>query len=628
VQICNGQLFETVTDGGATTTLGMYPRQPFDIGGGRTGTVVFDVSADSQCTHCAWPAFVYTDQPVPAPYNGQGAPRNSFGFALDATVACNSQALTTVGEMWITQNYQTSFINFGGTGCVTKGVAGGPLNHFEVRMSQSHVEVWATDPGQSNLHSIAVANVNMPLTRGLVWMEDVHYNANKDSNQGTHTFAWANFGFDGPILPRDLGFDVKDAQNSGGSSPEQLGYMVFFQNTLQINNVTGINNASAALLEFTFTPHAQFAINYSLNGHPAHSMPWPYGANAATYQMKTIALPVPLNELVSGTNSFTISSTPQDIFDIANIDLILVGAGGTVNPGSSPPPPPPPPPASNTPVPPTPIPAATNTPVPVSTPIPPTSTPTRAPIPPTSTPTRTPIPPTPVPPTPVPPTPVPPTPIPQTSGAPKFIQANNAVPQSPQSVVRVAYANAQAAGNTDIVAVGWNDTTGNLTAVSDSIGNAYRVAVQPAQGKKLRQAIIYASNTKPAAPGSNIVTVTFDRPVAYPDIRILEYSGLDRNNPFDTGVSASGNGGGTASSGNLTTRFANSIVIGAGMTNGGFTGAGQGYAMRVMTSPDADMVEDRPASTTGTYAATAPVNDVWLMQAAAFHGPTGPAPAP
>src|SRR5579859_6752458 len=55
VRICNGDLYETVNDGGATTTLGMYPRQPFDIAG-RTGTVVFDVSADSQCTHCAWPA--------------------------------------------------------------------------------------------------------------------------------------------------------------------------------------------------------------------------------------------------------------------------------------------------------------------------------------------------------------------------------------------------------------------------------------------------------------------------------------------------------------------------------------------------------------------------------------------
>jgi hypothetical protein len=56
-----------------------------------------------------------------------------------------------------------------------------------------------------------ITNMTLSLTRGLVWMEDVHYNGDKDGpDQGTHTFTWDNFGFDGPTLPRDLAFDVAD----------------------------------------------------------------------------------------------------------------------------------------------------------------------------------------------------------------------------------------------------------------------------------------------------------------------------------------------------------------------------------------------------------------------------------
>ena len=53
--------------GGTLSILAMYPRQPFDIAG-RTGTVKFDATNDTEGRHGAWPTFVYTDQPVPAPY--------------------------------------------------------------------------------------------------------------------------------------------------------------------------------------------------------------------------------------------------------------------------------------------------------------------------------------------------------------------------------------------------------------------------------------------------------------------------------------------------------------------------------------------------------------------------------
>ena len=84
-------------------------------------------------------------------------------------------------------------------------------------MSQNQIDVYATDAGTTApLHHIAVIqNANLTLTRGLIWIEHVQYNAGKFNSQRTHTFAWDNVGFDGPVLNRDLTFDVLDALTPG-----------------------------------------------------------------------------------------------------------------------------------------------------------------------------------------------------------------------------------------------------------------------------------------------------------------------------------------------------------------------------------------------------------------------------
>jgi hypothetical protein len=226
--------------------------------------------------------------------------------------------------------------------------------------------------------------------------------------------------------------------------------------------------------------------------------------------------------------------------------------------------------------------------------------------------------------TPVSATPVPPTPTPAataTAGVPgstqtiRFVQTNNAVPQSPQSTVSLTYLQGQTAGNTNVLAIGWNDVTSSLVSVTDSQGNSYRVAAQIARGSDVSQAILYASNIR---AGVNTVTVTFSASVPYPDVRIFEYSGISSSNPLDSTSSSAGNGG-TATSGNLKTSTSNDLVFGAGMTDWSFNGGGSGYTVRVMTSPDADIGEDAIASAAGTTAATAPATGSWVMQAAAFH---------
>ena len=109
---------------------------------------------------------------------------------------------------------------------------------------------------------------------------------------------------------------------------------------------------------------------------------------------------------------------------------------------------------------------------------------------------------------------------------------NSAVPQTNQSTVTVHYNNAQTAGNTNILAIGWNNATSNITAVTDSAGNTYQLAVPTARGTGISQAIYYAPNIKAAPAATNTVTVTFNTATPYVDIRALEYSGLATDQPL------------------------------------------------------------------------------------------------
>jgi hypothetical protein len=353
VQICGGQLVESMNDNGNTDMLAMYPRQPFDIAG-RTGTVVFDVGDDSQGGHAAWPAFVYTDQPVPAPGPSDGAPSvadypaNSFGLTL-AGICPNesgcggnvptqpSPTCVTVDSMVVTTNYALSNVPFTRMGCILQPTQYGQLNHFEVRLSQNQVQVFGSDAGQTGVRLIAQANnVPMPLTRGLIWIEHVQYNAGKSDTQRIHSFAWDNVGFDGPILPRDLGFDVPDNTAPGrpteleGLPTQNLGYSIPAGRSLnvQVENVSDPTQAKAALLELNYLPRNPQTLTYSVNGNPTQSAPWRFAVSRDTvFSSQTIALPVQLSQLRVGTNTFTLSTSDGDGVTVANIDLILVGAG-------------------------------------------------------------------------------------------------------------------------------------------------------------------------------------------------------------------------------------------------------------------------------------------------------------
>jgi glucose/arabinose dehydrogenase/chitodextrinase len=202
---------------------------------------------------------------------------------------------------------------------------------------------------------------------------------------------------------------------------------------------------------------------------------------------------------------------------------------------------------------------------------------------------------------------------------PAFVQVNSATPQTNQSTVFIPYAGAQTGGNTNIIAIGWSAAGSNITSVTDSAGNPYQVAAPTARGTGLSQAIYYAKNIAAAAAGANGVTVTFNAAVKFADIRILEYSGLDANAPFDVSRTASGTSA-LADSGAVTTTTPTELIFGAGMTKKRFIAAGAGFAKRIITSPNGDIAEDRTTMAAGVYNATAQLSlsGAWLMQIVAF----------
>ena len=342
VQICNGQMVESVNDGGGAPNLDTYPKQPFNFAG-RTGVVVFDVSADSEGTHAAWPEFRITDEPVPGtrrmisiccPPHAQ----NQIGFSLDS--GCPGQPNTTgvgVVDLAIDGAYQEHLSSR--PNCITKG-SSAAMNHFEVRVSTTRLEVWGTDAGAPNLKLLAVEDIpgGLHFSQGLVWLNDAHYNARKSiepcecGTQFEHSFFWDNLGFDGPKTYRDLGFDVPYAGRPGplSTAGDQLtneGYHVG-AGPLDLT-VTGVRwdvTPTAAKVVYNAYSFDQTPISVSVNGHTPVTLNW--RETDITYGWRASAITVPVSDLVDGTNTLTFRSSSGSTV-LANVSLIMV-AGAQV----------------------------------------------------------------------------------------------------------------------------------------------------------------------------------------------------------------------------------------------------------------------------------------------------------
>jgi hypothetical protein len=392
VRICNGRLINVVNDAHNVIVLAMYPKQPFDWNG-RTGTVSFDVTNDSQGNHAAWPEFWITDLPIPTPFAHFGSwsanPRNGFGIRF-ASVAkpgdvgyCDYSPpfdswRFTVDSAIIIRDYVYEDSAAAGLGstpssppltvtpitCVKEttkrqswGDPTGPVNHIEIRIAQNLIEVWASDAGSTTLKHIAdISNANLSLSRGLVWLEDAHYNASKGicpqddganvglpACQDDHAFGWDNLAFDGPFVYRDFSYDALDGTAAGptwpdGSPSTYLGKQATTSvpSTWNIQNLPPNRQAAAVRTLFNTYSNSPPPTSYTItvNGHE-HTQAWQYPeANGDSW--RTIAITIPITDLVTGTNIVTVKGTDQPI-TVSNVNIVLVDVPGGVPvlPGSN-----------------------------------------------------------------------------------------------------------------------------------------------------------------------------------------------------------------------------------------------------------------------------------------------------
>jgi chitodextrinase len=204
------------------------------------------------------------------------------------------------------------------------------------------------------------------------------------------------------------------------------------------------------------------------------------------------------------------------------------------------------------------------------------------------------------------------------------VQSNWVTPSTSQTSVSVTFTGAQTAGNLNVVAIGWEDsTTHQIQSVTDTKGNVYTVAASKMVAGNDSLAIYYAKNIVSAPAGANTVTVTFNGSTAFPDIRIVEYSGLDTANPLDVSVGAGGSGS-LLNSGSVTTTNANDLLIAANSIEHTTVAPDPNFTQRLQTD-NQNIIEDRIVTSIGTYNATATqqVAGNWVMEMVAFKAATG-----
>jgi hypothetical protein len=209
-----------------------------------------------------------------------------------------------------------------------------------------------------------------------------------------------------------------------------------------------------------------------------------------------------------------------------------------------------------------------------------------------------------------------------------FVQVNATSTDSVQvKTVTVRFAKAQAAGNLNVVAIGWYDTNVALLGVKDSQNNTYQRAVGPTivgTTSPVAHAIYFAPNIAAAAADTNTVTVEWMTNADSPDVRVLEYSGLDKTSPLDTVAEGKGTGLAAATAATPMTMVGRALLFSAGTSQGDYGTAGAGFNVRIITA-QTSIAQDRIVDMRGTFTATAPVTDPttttpeWVLQLAIFH---------
>jgi hypothetical protein len=181
-------------------------RRPFDFAG-RTGTIALDVDLSGGGLF-GWPAIALSEDPSPAPSydfpeRGSGA-RN--GVQIEFNVGFCSTPNTVLPSFFSSRDYVETAHEFSWD-CDQNHVttARDALNHVEIRVSESRIEVWASDASPdgvtfTNFQRIGVLELALPFTRGYVSLITRNHATLKYWSGASWWTRWDNVGFDGPVI--------------------------------------------------------------------------------------------------------------------------------------------------------------------------------------------------------------------------------------------------------------------------------------------------------------------------------------------------------------------------------------------------------------------------------------------
>jgi hypothetical protein len=354
-------LNEALDDQGAPLYQAFRIRQPFDFGG-RTGIIAFDLDGQGRLPggHGYWFDVFIAEEPVPAPSSGtaEAAPYVRAGvgieFAGGGLGLCPADgASNTVSSFFTEQGYQV-------THQVQRNPTEAPLcfttqpevlNHFEIHVSTTRIEVFATDAGgaRSTLRRVAWVDASvvpelfpLPLTRGYVSFEHLQNGAATPQDPActttgcpllpsSHTYHWDNIGFDGPTLTTVRAYEVPNALSppltgtgyrlglDGLIPPGQNAGAVTLQ--LKAVDLTGARGASLTLDLYGFG--STDTVGYCFNGCAGHTA-WRSFAPPAFSQtdlMHAVQMPLQLGDLRQGDNTLEMRGSDYD--GMADAELIL-----------------------------------------------------------------------------------------------------------------------------------------------------------------------------------------------------------------------------------------------------------------------------------------------------------------
>lgn len=358
--LLSGQLQEMFDDQRDFAYQGVRIRQLFDFTD-RVGTIVFDVDAKQNPYnqgHGSWIELWVTEDPVPLPYHE--APGNVFAFprrgvGIQFTRMGHELEIPEDGSYWLNTPgrvltvddhrviHEQWYYNYAEVGeDVNFRTYDGRMNHVEVRISQSELEIWVSDiddPLNTRFRA-AVADLDLKFSKGYVHFEHASYNAGKDGLPGceggtptncpssSHTYRWDNLGFDGPVYPMPRAYDFPDNNEVLPDDTHLLGYR--FTNaknthTLSVEDVD-LSNAISATLNFNIFTDWGREVEYSFNDGPTRVFEVPENQESYdTIGFRTFSVEVPLEDLKEGTNTLKVHMPPPyEVREaIGNLDLTL-----------------------------------------------------------------------------------------------------------------------------------------------------------------------------------------------------------------------------------------------------------------------------------------------------------------